>query len=99
MEALRQRRAGDEEIEEVVDEPEIVIQLEDQITQFWEFSAPLEGFSVSIHPPTIEMPLLKRLGEASFVPAPGIEALLSDAFQHISKKAIETAYQESEAAE
>ena len=42
---------------------------------------------------------LKRLGEASFVPAPGIEALLSDAFKRISKKAIETAYQESEAAE
>lgn len=45
------------------------------------------------------MPLLKRLGEASFVPAPGIEAPLSGAIQRISKIAIETAYQESEAAE
>lgn len=99
MEALRQRRAGDAEIEEELEEPEIVIPLEEQIAQFWEFSPTLEGFSVSIRPPAIEMPLLKRLGEASFVPAPGIEALLSDAFKRISKKAIETAYQESEAAE
>jgi uncharacterized Zn finger protein len=96
IEALRQRRAGDVETEEVLEEPEIVIPLEEQITQFWEFSAPLEGFSVSIRPPAIEMPLLKRLGNVNFVPAPGIDALLSDAFQRISKKAIETAYQENE---
>jgi uncharacterized Zn finger protein len=99
MEALRQRRAGDSELEETVEEPEIVVPLEEQVTQFWEFSAPLEGFSVSIRPPKIEMPLLKRLGEASFIATPGIEALLSSAYQSISKKAVETAYQESEEAE
>ena len=99
MEALRQRRAGDMEFEEEAEEPETVIPFEEQIAQFWEFSAPLEGFSVSIGPPAIEMPLLKRLGEASFVPAPGIEALLNNKYQSISKKAIETAYQESEEAE
>jgi len=99
MNALRQRRAGDVELEEEFEEPEIVIPLEEGVDHFWEFSAPLEGFSVAIRPPTIEMPLLKRLGEANFVSAPGIEALLSDAFMRISKKAIETAYQESEAAE
>jgi uncharacterized Zn finger protein len=99
MEALRQRRAGDSELEETVEEPEIVVPLEEQVTQFWEFSAPLEGFSVSIRPSKIEMPLLKRLGEASFIATPGIEALLSSAYQSISKKAVETAYQESEEAE
>lgn len=99
MEALRQRRAGDEAYEEELEEPEVVIPLEERITQFWEFSAPLEGLSVSICPPTIEMSLLKRLGEASFVPAPGIESVLKTAYQSISKKAIETAYQESEGTE
>ena len=99
MEALRQRRAGDAELEETVEEPEIVVLLEKQVTQFWEFSAPLEGFSVSIRPPKIEMPLLKRLGKASFVSVPGIEVILSAAYQSISKKAIETAYQDSEGAE
>jgi uncharacterized Zn finger protein len=97
MAALRQRRAGDAEIaEEEKDEPEVVIPLDEQMTRFWEFSVPLDGFSVSIHPPTIEMPLLKRLGEANFVPAPGLESLLRGAYQTISKKAIEAAYRESD---
>jgi len=96
MEALRQRGAGDVEIEDEAEEPEIVIPLDEQIAQFWDFPAPLDGFSVSIYPPMIEMPLLKRLGEASFVPKPGIESLLKNGYQSISKKAIETAYQENE---
>ncbi len=95
--ALRQRRAGELEFaEEELEEPEIVIPLEDQMTHFWGLSAPLEGFSISIRPPAIEMPLLKRLGEASFVPAPGLESLLRGAYQTISKKAIEAAYRESD---
>jgi uncharacterized Zn finger protein len=100
--ALRQRRAGDAEIaEDEKEEPETVIPLEEQMAHFWEFrtAAPLEGFSVSIHPPAIEMPLLKRLGEANFVPAPGLESLLRGAYQAISKKAIEAAYRESDEAE
>jgi hypothetical protein len=70
--------------EEELEEPETVIPLEEQMTHFWDLSAPLEGFSVSIRPPAIEMPLLKRLGEASFVPAPGLESLLRGAYQIIS---------------
>jgi len=99
MEALRQRRVGDEAYEEEPEEPETVIPLEERMAQFWEFPAPLEGFSVSIRPPKIEMPLLKRLGEASFVATPGIDALLSNAYESVSKKAVETAYQEIEEAE
>jgi uncharacterized Zn finger protein len=97
MAALRQRRAGDDETTGAeVEEPEAVTPLDVQIVHFWEFSAPLDGFSVSIHPPAIEMPLLKRLGEANFVPAPGLESLLKGAYQTISKKAVETAYRESD---
>ena len=100
MAALRERRAGDVEFgEEEVEEPEIIIPLEEQIDQFWNFSIPLDGFSVSIRPPTIDMPLLKRLGEASFVPKPGIESLLKNAYQRISKRAIEMAYQDREGEE
>lgn len=100
MEALRQRRAGsDEVIEDEPEEAEAILPLEGSISNFWDLGAPLEGFSVSIRPPAIEMPLLKRLSEASFVPTPGIASLLSNAYRNISKKAIETAYQESEIAE
>ena len=100
MAALRQRRAGEAEPdEEGVEEPEVIMPLEEQIPQFWGSSAPLEGFSVSIRPPAIEMPLLKRLGEAGFVPAPGLESLLNQAYQVISKRAMEAAYQEGDGGE
>jgi len=100
MAALRQRRAGDAEIvADEVEEPETVPALEEQMAYFWEFSAPLEGFSVSIRPPAIETPLLKRLGEASFVPAPGLASLLLEAYQAIQKKAVEAAYRENEETE
>lgn len=97
MAALRQRRAGeaetgDDAADESVEEPEVAIALGEQMEHFWEFSGPLEGFSVSIRPPAVEKPLLKRLGEAGFIPAPGLEALLNGAYQVISRKAIEAAY-------
>ncbi len=69
--------------------------LEGQIPHFWEMAAPLEGFFISIRPPAIEMPLLKRLGEANFVPAPGLELHLRAAYNAVSVKAVEAAYRES----
>ena len=96
MKSLRLRRAEGEESADEPEEIEAVIPLETQVSRFWEFSAPLEGFSVAIRPPTIETPLLKRLGEASFVPAPGIESLLHGAYKAISVKAVEAAYRENE---
>ena len=96
MQELRKRRAGsDETVEEEAEEAEVIIPLEEQIENFWDVRAPLEGFSVSIRPPAIEMPLLKRLGEASFVPEPGIQSWLSGAYQAVSRKAIQTAFKDT----
>ncbi len=96
MQELRKRRAGsDETVEEEAEEAEVIIPLEEQIESFWDVRAPLEGFSVSIHPPVIEMPLLKRLGEANFVPEPGIQSWLSAAYQAVSRKAIQTAFKDT----
>jgi len=95
MQELSKRRAGtDEIVEEEVEEAETIIPLEDCIPNYWEMGAPLEGFSVSIRPPMIEMPLLKRLGVASFVPDPGMESLLHEAYQTIGRKALQIAFQE-----
>jgi len=94
--ALRQRRAGaSEPAGEEMEEPEAITPLEEQMAHFWEFAASLEGFSVSIRTPAIETPLLKRLGEASFIPAPELESQLQGAYRAISKKALETAYLET----
>ena len=97
MAALRQRRAENVDYaDEETQESEVLIPLEEQMGHFWELSVPLEEFSVSIRPPTIEMPLLKRLGEPNFVPAPpGLESLLRGTYQTITKKAIEAAYLEN----
>ncbi|MEW6401660.1 MAG: SWIM zinc finger family protein [Chloroflexota bacterium] len=95
LQALRQRRAlGNEAVEEETEEAEVIIPLEEQIANFWDVRAPLEGFSVSIHLPVIEMPLLKRLGAASFVPEPGLEAYLRTAYQTISQQAVRVAFRD-----
>lgn len=95
MQELRKRRAGEEEVvEEEAGEIEAAIPLEEQIANFWDLGAPLEGFSVSIHPSAIEMPLLKRLGEATFVPDPGIQSWLSAVYQTMSRKAVEIAFRD-----
>jgi uncharacterized Zn finger protein len=94
--ALRQRRAGEAESADEPEEAEAVEPLEEQVNRFWEFPGSLESFPVSIRPPAVEMPLLKRLGEAAFVPAPGLTVQLRPAFNAISEKAVEVAYREKE---
>ena len=96
MQELRKRRAeSDETVEDEAEEAEVVIPLEEQIANFWELRAPLDEFSVSIRPPAIEMPLLKRLGDANFVPEPGIQSWLSAAYQTVSRKAIQAAFKDT----
>jgi uncharacterized Zn finger protein len=94
MSALRERRAGEDDFVEGEEEPEVVIPLDENVSTFFELGAPLDGFSVSIQTPAIKMPLLKRLGDANFVPKPGIEALLQGAYAKISEKAVVLAYGE-----
>ena len=96
LRALRQRRAGQASFaeEEEEEEAEIVIPLKETLGRFYELGAPLEGLSVAIREASIEMPLLKRLGEAAFIPTPGIQTLLRPAYQGISQAALRAAFQE-----
>lgn len=96
MAALRQRRAGQDASDAEEDEPEEIIPLEQTIGAFWDLRQQLEAFSIAIRPPAIEAPLLKRLGEAAFVPTPGIQVLLLPAYRAISQAAQATAYEEME---
>lgn len=95
LEALRQRRAEQGPLpEEEEEEPEAVVPLEETLGRFWEMGASMEGFSVGIREPAVETPLLKRLGEAAFVPEPGIFALLRPAYRAITQAALEAAYED-----
>jgi len=100
MQELRKRRAAEEQTaiaeDEEVEEVEVVPPLEEQMAHFWDLGAPLEGLTVSIRPPAIEMPLLKRLGEANFVPEPGIQKWLSAVYRTISHTAIRTAFEDTQ---
>ena len=93
LQGLRQRRGGQAFFEEE-EESEIVVPLAETLEQFYELGASLDGFSVAIREPAIGMPLLKRLGEAAFVPDPGILSLLSPAFQEITRAALGVAFRE-----
>jgi uncharacterized Zn finger protein len=93
LQGLRERRAGQDIAEdEKTEEPEVVIPLEDTLGYYWELGQSLEAFSVAIRPPTIEIPLLKRLGDPAFVPIPGIQSLLRPAYQAIGRAAMIAAY-------
>jgi uncharacterized Zn finger protein len=96
LEELRRRRAGQAETIEEEPVEEMAVPLEEYLEHFWELGTPLEAVPVNIRPPAVEMPILKRLGEAAFVPEPGIESMLHAAYQAIGQQAIRAAFHEEE---
>ena len=95
LEALRQRRVGQEVIEDEPQEEkeeEETIPLEESISRFWEMGEPLASFPLDIKPPPVEFPILKRLGEAAFVTGDSLEDLLGPAYRAITQAALAAAY-------
>lgn len=93
LQGLRERRAEQDITEnEETEEPEVVIPLEETLGNYWELGRSLETFPVAIRQPAIEVPLLKRLGDPSFAPIPGIQSLLRPAYLAIGRAAMITAY-------
>lgn len=90
LQALRQRRSDQPSFEDEED-PEVVLPLEETLEHFWEPAESLEQFSVSIRPPVIEMPLLKRLGPPSFAGEQDLQSLLRPAYREISQAALRDA--------
>jgi len=90
MDALRARRAESGEPDEA-EEPEPVIPLEDQLDTFWEMPQPLTPFKTNIKPPITNLPILKRLGQPTFLNE-DLLTLLAPAYQTITQAAINTAY-------
>lgn len=94
LEALKARRGDEDDLDEVEKDPEVIVPLEKSLEAFWEFSTPVHDFPLNIEYPTIELPLLKRLGEASFVPGQGLQSVLGLAYKAITQSALEIAYHE-----
>lgn len=95
LEAMRQRRAGQEEAgadEFEEEEPEETIPLEETLANFWEMGEPLEHFPVTIKPPVIALPILKRLGEPAFVVGASLQSQLGPAYQAVTQQAMAAAF-------
>jgi uncharacterized Zn finger protein len=92
LEALRERRAeagGPEDDFEAVEET--VTPLAETIENFWEMGQPLTHFKTTIKPPVTEFPILKRLGQPSFL-SDDLLKLLGPAYQAITDKARDVAF-------
>jgi uncharacterized Zn finger protein len=92
---LRARRAGEAEEEfgeEEVEEP--AIPLSETLTDFWGTNRPLEPVKTTIEPPSVTLPILKRLGQPSFLADDNLIRLLGPAYQAIADKAVTAAYEQ-----
>lgn len=90
MEALRSRRAAGADLadeEEEADEAALPLSVEG----FWELGQPLSHFKTVIKPPTIELPILKRLGQPSFV-SEDLAQSLGPAYRAISEAALKMTF-------
>lgn len=97
--ALRERRAageaGREGDAETEAEPE-VLPLADGLDRFWELGEPLDHFKSSIKPPVTRLPVLRRLGQPSFLNDDIIE-LLGPVYEGITDEAMTAAFEDNEA--
>lgn len=100
MQALRERRAGGADLaQEQVEAPaeeDISPPLTDSIDHFWEPVESLDTFPLTIRPPTIDMPLLKRLGEPAFIESGSLEDVLKPVYDIFTRAALRAAYSEDE---
>jgi uncharacterized Zn finger protein len=95
MAELRARRAGAEEEEfgeEEVEEP--AVPLSETLADFWGSNQPFEPVKTTIEPPSVNLPILKRLGQPSFLPDDNLIKLLGPAYQAIADKAVTVAYEQ-----
>ena len=103
LQALRQRRAGEEAVEgEAEEEQEEITPLEEALPVFWQPGESVESFPLSIKPPVVALPILKRLGEPAFMSGDTLQSLLGPAYQAITQAALAAAFgngEEQEAAE
>lgn len=97
--ALRERRAAGEDADEAGEEiEEAGPPLAESLAHFWEVGQPLTHFKTVIKPPLTSFPILKRLGQPSFL-TEEVEHLLGPAYLAISEAAIAVAFADEPPAE
>lgn len=99
--ALRARRGeeqgeahGEEAAEQLGPESQAP-PLEEEIESFWETTPALQDMKASVMPPSVQLSVLRRLGQPGFV-SEDLECLLAPAYEAISRAALEMALGEDE---
>ncbi len=89
---LRARRTQPEkEVEAPEPEPEPAPPLEESLDRFWQLAAPLDHFPTAIQKPLTPMPILRRLGQPSFVQE-DLEKALEPFYEKATAWALKAAY-------
>jgi uncharacterized Zn finger protein len=101
LQGLRARRAGLDELpDQLVDEEEVpvdqAVPLEESIDHFWQSVEPLDEFPLTIRPPSVDMPLLKRLGDQAFLTGRTLQDVLKPVYDTFMRSALLAAYSEEE---
>jgi uncharacterized Zn finger protein len=89
--ALRARRAEVTDLVEDEEEIEEGTPLAEQIENFWEMGQPLTQFKTTIKPPVTALPILKRLGQPTFLTEDLLHTL-GPAYQAITQAALAMAF-------
>jgi uncharacterized Zn finger protein len=89
--ALRAWRAEATGLVEDDEEIEAVTPLTEQVENFWEMGQPLTQFKTTIKPPATAFPILKRLGQPTFLKEDLLQTL-GPAYQAITQAALATAF-------
>jgi|GEM_PF-137354 len=98
--ALRERRSassGDEPLFEEAPQEEAAPAppLEANLAGFYNLGEPLEDFALSFKTPTIEMPVLKRLGDPNFLGQESLLATMEPVYRAVRQSALEAALGEA----
>ena len=99
FDALRARRT---EPTLLAEEPEAYITgeqvtpLEESLDNFWRLGVPLDHFPTAIRQPTTPLPVLRRLGQPSFVEQ-NLESVLGSLYETATHQALLAAFQNQEA--
>ena len=99
LQGLRQRRAGQADAGDngqTLSTGQPLQPLEDLVDTFWETPEPLDEFPLTIRPPIMDMPLLKRLGEPAFLGGESLQAILKPVYDIFTRSALRAAYSEDE---
>jgi uncharacterized Zn finger protein len=97
LEAMRQRRAGQGAADSAgVEAAQEAVPLEQTIPTFWQPGGPLDDFALSIKPPAVPLPILRRLGEPGFMGNISLQSQLAPVYQAITQAAQVVAFGKDE---